>query len=257
MHTQRRRPQQPHFQTWAGPISAHTTLVALTRGQLREEPPQHAGRGRTLSCPLIHFICVLELGHLREQGGAVQWPVVPPAGGLHQGREVGLWDVQPREPHHAGLTLGDLEGREGSWQEPGATIKCQGQRRPDVWFTIKTWFTLAAKRWAWEQRGAYRGKQSELPYSRRSKDLDIKEQSHRSTRSNLHRMLSRSWSWECKTQRPYKNRLIHLTNKNVRLSYRKKCSKQNQKTFGKLGKHNSGRYRANLPDRQRALRDNF
>lgn len=101
-------------------------LVALNRGWLGEEIPQRADR--TLSCPLVHFICILELGHLCEQGGAVQRPVVPPTGGLHQGREVGFWNVQPREPHHAGLTLGDLEGREGSWQEPVATIKCQGQR---------------------------------------------------------------------------------------------------------------------------------
>ena len=84
------------------------------------------GAGRTLSRPLIHFVCILELGHLREQGGAVQRPAVPPAGGLHQGREVGVWAVQPREPHHTGLTLGDLE-REGSCREPGAAIQCQGQ----------------------------------------------------------------------------------------------------------------------------------
>ena len=76
------------------------------------------GAGHTLSCPLIHFVCILELGHLGEQSGAVQWPAVPPAGGLHQGREVGFWDVQPREPHHTGLALGDLEREAVRW-EPG------------------------------------------------------------------------------------------------------------------------------------------
>lgn len=60
----------------------------------------------------------MELGHLREQGGPVQRPAVPPAGGLHQRSEVGFRDVQPREPHDAGLALSDLHGRQGqtsSW----------------------------------------------------------------------------------------------------------------------------------------------
>lgn len=49
----------------------------------------------TLPCSLIHFIGILELGHLCEQGGPVQRPAISPARGLYQCCEVGLWDVQP------------------------------------------------------------------------------------------------------------------------------------------------------------------
>lgn len=107
-----------HGPAHSGPGSAHP----FSRGWLREGDPREAGTlsgaDCTLSCPLCHFIGILEAGHLREQGGAVQRPAVPPARGLHQGREIGFRDVQPREPHHIGLTLGDLERRgqlEGAW----------------------------------------------------------------------------------------------------------------------------------------------
>lgn len=63
----------------------------------------------TLPRTLVYFIGILELGHLCKQGGPVQRPAIPPACGLYQGREVGLRDVQPREPHHTGLALSNLQ----------------------------------------------------------------------------------------------------------------------------------------------------
>ena len=118
--------QQSDLQTLPGPSGPTLcSCLQLQKGDLTGESVSLQGAGHTLSCPLIHFICILELGHLGEQSGAVQWPAVPPAGGLHQGREVGFWDVQPREPHHTGLALGDLEREAVRW-EPGVAIKCQG-----------------------------------------------------------------------------------------------------------------------------------
>lgn len=49
----------------------------------------------TLPGTLIYFIGILELGHLCEQGGPVQRPAIPPACGLYQSCEIGLWNVQP------------------------------------------------------------------------------------------------------------------------------------------------------------------
>lgn len=49
----------------------------------------------TLPRTLVYFISILELGHLCEQSGPVQRPAIPPACGLYQCCEVGLWDVQP------------------------------------------------------------------------------------------------------------------------------------------------------------------
>jgi len=42
----------------------------------------------------------LEVGHVREQSGLVQWPAATSARRLHYGRQVGLGDVQARQPHH-------------------------------------------------------------------------------------------------------------------------------------------------------------
>lgn len=95
--TDSRHLPQCDFQTRPGPFRP-PRAPPRESGMLREGGPEQkavnpSGVALTLSRPLAHFIRVLELGHLREQGGAVQWPVVPPTGGLHQGREVGLRDV--------------------------------------------------------------------------------------------------------------------------------------------------------------------
>ena len=52
------------------------------------------------------------LGHGSIQGGFIQGPTVLTAGCLHQGSQVGLWDVETTQPHNRWLTLVDLvEGK--------------------------------------------------------------------------------------------------------------------------------------------------
>lgn len=183
----------------------------------------------TLSCPLGHFLCILELGHLREQGGAVQWPVVPPTGGLHQGREVGLGDVQPREPHHAGLTLRDLQRGGGEW----GGLALPSDARPGAEFAVRDGIHLSrGRKDAVGAPGSLFG-ESELN-SGRSGDLD-KKKTHKRTRSNLQGTRSRSGSKEGETQSH--ERPIHSASRKCEpFLWKKTKVPQSPKTQGELGR---------------------
>lgn len=63
----------------------------------------------TLSQPFSDIFCSPVRGHLRVEGGVIQGPLVSPAGGLNQSGQVGLGDVEAREPHHLWLPLSNLQ----------------------------------------------------------------------------------------------------------------------------------------------------
>lgn len=124
--------QQSDLQTLPGASGPTLCSPFSSReGELTGETVSLQGSGHTLSCPLIPLTSAswnLVTWVNRVWSGPSGQPFLLQVA-CHQGREVGFWDVQPREPHHTGLALGDLErGRSGGevrW-EPGAAIKCQG-----------------------------------------------------------------------------------------------------------------------------------
>lgn len=65
----------------------------------------------TLSQRFGDVFCPRVRGHLRVEGGVIQGPLVFPAGGLNQSGQVGLGDVEAREPHHLWLPLVNLQSQ--------------------------------------------------------------------------------------------------------------------------------------------------
>ena len=63
----------------------------------------------TLVCPLGDLVGVCPVGDLCVQSWPVQGPAVLPAGGLHQRGQVGLRNVQSRQPDNRWLSVIDLQ----------------------------------------------------------------------------------------------------------------------------------------------------
>lgn len=59
----------------------------------------------TLSRSVTDFILTAVLGHLCVQCGEIQRPAIFPTRSLDQGSQVGLWDMESREPHNFWLPL--------------------------------------------------------------------------------------------------------------------------------------------------------
>lgn len=143
MHRHSQCLQQSDLQTLPGHLGPHcVSPLQLQEGELTGETVSL--QELAIPCPALSFLRLhLELGHLGEQSGGGQWPAVPHCRCTHQGREVGFWDVQPREPHP---TLGSLSvtwkgrrrsgGEEVRW-EPGAAIKCRVTADKRSQFTLE------------------------------------------------------------------------------------------------------------------------
>lgn len=70
-------------------------------------------RTPTLLSSFSDVLCFPVLGYLCVEGGVIQGPPVFPAGGLDKSSQVGLRNVQARQPHHLRLTVGDLQPQTG------------------------------------------------------------------------------------------------------------------------------------------------
>ncbi|RUS77324.1 hypothetical protein EGW08_014921, partial [Elysia chlorotica] len=80
-----------------GPLGDQVHVLAVPAGTLQVQPNKN-GFVLTGRSSLGDVICMRILGHGGVESGLVQGPAVLAASGLHQRREVRLWDVQAGQP---------------------------------------------------------------------------------------------------------------------------------------------------------------
>jgi len=86
-----------------GPLFDQTAVLFVPRRPLQEQTRHET----TLMCPLGDLVRIRPLGDLSVESGPVQGPAVLPASGLDESCQVGLWDVQSRQPHDSWLPVID------------------------------------------------------------------------------------------------------------------------------------------------------